>query len=329
MTVRSKKAEKLKPVYLITGSDGPKVEKAIRRLRERVASDSGTDLNIDVFDASASPALEVLQAAGTPPFGDGVRLVLVKNSGFFSKPDKDAICTYLSDPPAHAVLALTGGGIRKNEALYKAVQAAGQVLSFESPSPANMPRWAQEQAAGLNLKLGSREARRLVFLTGADQRAIIAELEKLSAYLGGGAAVGMEEIDDLCWVSSEVRIWDLTDALGAKNRAAVFRHLEAMLAIQTAPATAFFSIARHLRLLAEVVAARDRGEDAAGAARALGLKPYPARKLAEQSKGFATAQLRQAVRIIAELDADIKGRVDIPPDLALEMALSRVLDAVS
>ncbi len=328
MAAKAKKQDALKPVYLITGSDGPKVEMAVRRLRDRVIADAGTDMNVDTFDAADHGAMEVIQAASTMPFGAGVRLVLVKNAGAWTKADKDALVTFLADPPPQTVVALTGGGIRKNEGLFKAVEAAGMVLSFEAPRAGNLPGWAQEQARQRRLKLAPDAAQRLVFLAGHDQRAIASELDKLGAYLGGGG-VTVEDVDEVCWVSAEVRVWDLTDALGARDRTLVFRQLEALLADRTAPAAVFYQIARHLRMLASVVEAGDRGEDPGKAALALGLKPYPARKVAEQSRGFSAEGLRESIRLLSGLDADLKGRSDLRPDLALEIAVARILDAVA
>ncbi|MHB8793319.1 MAG: DNA polymerase III subunit delta [Thermoleophilia bacterium] len=323
----AKKKDILKPVYLITGTDGTKVEKAMHRLRDRVIKESGTDLNVDSFDASTEDATTVIQAASTLPFGEGVRLVLVTDVGSWHKADKDIIANYLAMPSESTCLALVGGGIRKNEALFKAVAEAGQVLTYDAPRPSNLPAWVQEQAHDRGLKMAPAEARRIITLAGSDQRGILSELDKLSTYLGRGN-VEMADIEELCWVSPEVRVWDLTDALGARDRQAVFRHLEELLADRTAPTSVFFSISKHLKNLCVVVSAKERGEDVMGAAASLGLKPFPARKLSDQSRNFAAAGLQQAVQILAELDADMKGRRDLRPDLALETAVARIMDVV-
>lgn len=327
MSKKVNKEEQLKRVYLITGSDTPKVEKAVRRLRDRITADAGTDINIDIFDALDHNAGQVIQSASTLPFGEGLRLVTVMNAGAWRKADKDEMAAFLADPPEYACIALVGGGIRKNEGLYRAVEASGQVLSFEAPRPADFPKWTQEQAAIRRLKLGSREAARLVTLAGADPQSIVTELEKLAAYAGQGQ-VETSDIEELCWITAEVRVWDLTDALGAKNRKAVFTQVEALLAQKTAPGSVFYSLAKHLKCLSEVVAARERGEDVASAAAAMGLKPFPARKIAEQSRNFSGPGLRQAIRIFSDLDADMKGRGGLSPEFALEAALARVLDVV-
>jgi DNA polymerase-3 subunit delta len=326
MTGKANK-KKLESAYLIKGSDETKVERAVARLVQRVIDDSGTDMNVDVFDASVEPAMSVVQAANTLPFGEGVRLVLVKDVGAWNKADKDVIASFLADPPEYSCLALTGRGIRKNETFAKAVAEAGQILTFDAPRPSDLPAWVQEQAAPRHLKVANDAARRLVALTGYDQRAIIGELDKLHAYAGRGE-IGLEEIERLCWVSPDVRIWDLTDALGAGDRKTVFRHLEELLADKTAPAAVFYSIAKHMRNLCEVVAARERGEDPVAAAAALGLKPYPAKKVAAQSGNFSSSGMRQAIMIMSGLDADIKGRSELRPDLAIETALARALEVL-
>lgn len=327
MSGAREKKKNLERAYLIIGSDETKVETAVARLRQRIIDDSGTDMNIDIFDAAVEPALTVVQSASTLPFGEGVRLVLVKDVGAWNKADKDVIVSFLADPPEYSCLALTGRGIRKNEGIVKAVAEVGQVLTFEAPRPADFPAWIQEQGERKRLRLSYEAARRLVTLTGSNQRSVIGELEKLAAYLGGGA-VEPEDVDRLCWVSPEVRIWDLTDALGAGDRKAVFRHLEQLLADKTAPAAVFYSIAKHMKNLAGVVDARERGEDPAAAASGMGLKPYPAKKMAAQSNNFTSAGARRAVMVFSELDADIKGRSELRPDLSIEIALSRAIDAL-
>jgi len=58
-------AEDLKPVYLLTGSDRPKIERALRRLRERFDAESVELLNAaDVNGADAVAASNSLGLFG-------------------------------------------------------------------------------------------------------------------------------------------------------------------------------------------------------------------------------------------------------------------------
>ncbi len=335
----------LEPVYLITGSDEPKVELAARRLRRRVIDDSGTDLNIDIFDAGRDGATAVLQAADTPPFGDAIRLVMVNNIGQWRKADKDTVAAYLASPPDYCCLALVGAGLRKNEALYKAVAAAGDILAYDAPRASDLPAWVMEQARRHRLKMEPPEARRLIALAGTEQRVIMAELDKIAAYKGMGTGAGkgagksgaggsgkvkgkvrMEDIEAVCWVSTDAKVWDLTDAIGARDSEATFMHLEELLGDRNEPGSVFFIVARHLKRLSHVTSALEKGEDPARAAAGLGMKPYPARKLAGQSANFTSAGLKRALRIFSDLDVDLKGGSELRSDLSLELAVARVLE---
>jgi hypothetical protein len=83
-----------------------------------------------------------------------------------------------------------------------------------------------------------------------------------------------------------------------------------------------------MRNLCEVVSARERGEDPVAAGVAIGLKPYPAKKVAAQSSNFSSSGMRRAVVIMSALDADIKGRSELRPDLAIETALSKAMEVL-
>ena len=99
----------LKAAYLIVGDDLPKIELALKRLKGRIVEQSGSDINIDEFDASASSAAEVVNAANTLAFLGGTRLILVHQVQAWLKADKEAIAQYLKSPAPDACLTSGGG----------------------------------------------------------------------------------------------------------------------------------------------------------------------------------------------------------------------------
>src|SRR3954447_13243212 len=110
----------LQPVYLLSGSDRPKVELALHRLRRHF-----DDQSIDRFDASSVDGATIVQAcnAGTL-FGDA-RLVIVDGVDgrpddegrlrtTWKAPDVEAIVAYLSSPAPGTVLCLVGTAVKKD-----------------------------------------------------------------------------------------------------------------------------------------------------------------------------------------------------------------------
>ena len=99
-------AEELKPAYLLTGSDRPKIERALRRLRRRVGDDALEILS--ATEASGEDAVAACNALGL--FGDGSRLVLVDDAEKWRAPDAKVVAAYLADPAPATVLALVATG---------------------------------------------------------------------------------------------------------------------------------------------------------------------------------------------------------------------------
>ena len=60
--------EPLKAAYLIVGDDLPKIEAALKRLKQRIVEESGSDLNISEFEAPDDPGVTVVNAANTMAF---------------------------------------------------------------------------------------------------------------------------------------------------------------------------------------------------------------------------------------------------------------------
>ena len=87
-------ASELKPAYLITGSDRPKVARAVRRLRERMGADAAELLSAG--ETSGDEAVAACNALGL--FGGGARLVVVEEVERWKAADAKAVTEYLAAP---------------------------------------------------------------------------------------------------------------------------------------------------------------------------------------------------------------------------------------
>jgi len=122
-------ADDLKPVYLIAGSDRPKVDRTVARLRARFDVDA-TEL-LDVADTTGDDAVAACNVMGL--FGEGTRLVVIEGVEAWKAPDVKAIAEYLKAPAPGTTLALVGGELKKDAPLAKAVAATGEVLLWDVP----------------------------------------------------------------------------------------------------------------------------------------------------------------------------------------------------
>src|SRR5918995_4994325 len=139
-----------KPVYLLTGSDRPKIDTALARLRRHFAPEA-TDMR-SALETSGESAVALCNAGSL--FGDA-RLVIVEDvdgrregdgrrRGGWKTADVEPVGAYLGGPAPATVLALVGEDVKKSAALWKACAKAGSVLEF-SVAKKDLTRWVGEQ----------------------------------------------------------------------------------------------------------------------------------------------------------------------------------------
>jgi DNA polymerase III delta subunit len=330
-------------VYLIVGSDRPKVRRALQRLRERAVRESGSDINITTVDvesgAQAAAGLQaVLDAAASPGLALGARVIIVGGAHHLRAAERRQLVAYIQDPTPETTLALEAEKLAKDDALYKAVQKHGSVLAFDLPKKHEMAGWVRKAAAGKGFALSPAAAKHLLDVCGEDPshaERLEREVEKLAAYCRGGEATA-KDVDAVCVPDDEVRIWDLTDAVSRGERHKAFALLEAIYANGNPKDDAnavLYALLRHIGVLAQ--AAGLEHTDQATAARQLGVAPFRAAKLLEQSKRFDRHRLGRAYRALAAAETGLRGRapatletaagVNHGDRLVVELALARLL----
>ncbi len=329
----------LKPAYLIVGNDRPKVRRALERLRHRVLDESGSDLNVSVFDAEVHTPQAVLEGASTPAFALGIRLILVHNAHKWGVKQRQALAGYLLDPMPDTCLAVEGETIARDDALHKAIAKAGDVLAYDLPKKYEMAGWVRERARAKRLPMSPAVAKHFLDLCGQDpgqSERLERELEKLALYCRGADATA-EDVDAVCTPDDEARLFDLMDAVGHRDRRRAFALLETIFASADARDDAgavFYGLLRHVRLLD--AATQLAGEsDQAAAAKRLGVHPFTARKALEQSRQWDRRRLDRAYRALAVAETGMRGRapatleaasgVNHSDRLAVEFALARLV----
>lgn len=308
----------LKAAYLLTGSDRPKIERALRRLRERFGEDSVERLS--AREVSGEDAVAACNAMGL--FATGGRLVLVDEVERWKAADAKAIADYLASPTPQTVLALVGEEIKKDAPLAKACAKAGDVLVYEVPKR-DLPRWVGEQFARHGVKAGAEACRALVELAGDNLQELATEVDKLALFAGKDE-IGVDEVELLVAARADVPPFVLTDAWGRRDVGAVLSACESILErsgrSRELPALVG-RLAAHVRRVRACQVLDAEGVRARDAAAQLKMHPFAAEKAFGHSRNFTAAELGEAVVRLAGLDLALKGGSRLPAELELQRTL--------
>jgi len=173
-------ADALKPVYLLTGSDHPKIDRALTRLRARFGEDASE--RFSAATASGADTVAACNALGL--FAAGGRLVLVDEVERWKAADAKEIAEYVRAPTPDTVLALIGDGIKRDSALAKACAKVGSLLVYEVQKR-DLPKWVAEQFARIEARATADACRALVELVGDDLTELAVEVEKVAMWAAG------------------------------------------------------------------------------------------------------------------------------------------------
>jgi DNA polymerase III subunit delta len=310
--------EPLSPVYLLTGSDRPKVARALRRLRGRFPAEVVELLSAE--STSGADAVAALNSLGL--FGDG-RLVVVEGVERWRKEDGEAVGAYLGEPADNAVLALVAGEPVKETTLLRAVERAGEALVYDVPKPRDPSVWVRSELARLEVNANDDVARRLVEVVGDDVAVLAAEVDKIATW-AGDEPVSAADLGRLAVPAQEGSAWALTDAWGARDLPRVLAACESDLEHGDDPFVIAVRLAAQVGLVRSAQALAEEGLGAREIAKRLRKHEFRVRKALGHAENYSRDELESALVRLAELDAALKGASRLSAELELERSLVAV-----
>lgn len=315
--------------YLIIGTDRPKVTRALRRLRDRVGQ-AATE-HLSAHEASGEDVAAACNALGL--FTVERRLVIVDSVERWKADDVKAVGEYLKRPAPTTVLTLVGDEVKRDSTLAKAVAKAGEVLIYDLPtrsrgSKADLPKWVEQQFKERGVQVDRDAARALVELVGENADEILTEVDKLTTW-AAGEAIHEREVSDLVPARAEIPPFDLTDAWGRRDVAAVLEASERLVERSgDAPRDVLLRTAglltNHISRVRECQALDAEGVPPSAGAERLKRNRFYVQKLYEQARNFSPEELGDAVIRLAELDWALKGGSRLPGELVFGRTLIEI-----
>jgi DNA polymerase-3 subunit delta len=318
-------ASELKPVYLLTGSDRPKIARAVRRLRDRFGDDSTEHLS--AREVGAGDVVAACNALGLFGGGEG-RLVVVDDVDTWKAAEVKELTPYIAAPSPETVLALVAAELKSDSALVKAVAKAGQVLTYDVPKK-KLPEWVAEQFGRFGAHAEPDACRALVEIVGDDLDELANEVDKLATWAGADHVITQRDVEQLAAGRAETAIFAVTDAWGRRDVGATLRNTEELMERSHRARSGELmrivaSMVGHVGRVRRAQKLAEEGVRPRDAAGTLKIHPFVAEKAFAQAANFSADELAGAMVRLAELDAAAKGGSKLPADLELERALIEI-----
>jgi DNA polymerase-3 subunit delta len=330
--VNQAKKGQLLPVYLVAGEERLMRDDVVGALREASLAGGVADFNEDRFTAGEVDVETVISAARTVPMMARRRFVLVRGAERWDTKEAesspfDRLAEYAAAPVDSTCLVITASKIDGRRKLALAARKQGFVVACDPLDDRALPRWIAERCAAKGHAIGREVAELLAALSGPGLSAIDDAIERLSLYVGSGAA-----IDEAAVAASVARVrtedtWALVDAVGARDLGRALRTLADAYDPRERGLPLLGALAWSIRQLARYQAAVETGASPDEAARRAGVfQPNRARELATRLRAVRVKDVERFLLVLAETDLALKSSRR-PPDAVLEEMLTRLCRA--
>lgn len=312
------KTGSFKPVYLLFGEEDYLKNQYKNRLRKAILPEDDT-MNFSSFEGKGTDVRQLIDQAETLPFFADHRMILVEQSGFFKNASPE-LAEYIPQIPAETILVFVEKDVDKRGKLYKAVQKRGRAVELGRQDEKTLQSWVRGM-----LKKEKRAITRdalALFLekAGNDMENIANELEKLLTYTYGKEAVEYGDVEEICTVTTESRVFDMIRAVAEKKQKQALDLYYDLLSLKEPPMRILFLIARQFNQMMQIKDLRERGYGASEIASKAGIAPFIVKKSLAQSAQFEMDELCRAVKDCVEAEEAVKtGRLG--DSLAVEMVI--------
>ncbi|MGW3959392.1 DNA polymerase III subunit delta [Amycolatopsis sp. NPDC005003] len=313
------------PLHLVLGEEELLIERAVR---ETLAAARATDATAELTRVRVSDltAPELAELVSPSLFSEG-RVIVLESAQDISQELSDAVAAYLKDPADGVVLVVvhTGGGRSKaGKSLPAVLKKAGAEVT-ECPKltkPAEREQFVRHEVRRVGGKIDPAGVAALLDAVGSDLRELSSAATQLVADTGG--AVDADAVRRYHRGRADVTGFAVAEKAVSGDRSAALESLRWAMQLGVPHVLVADALADAVRTIARVSGAgRGNPNQLAGE---LGMPPWKIRKAQGQSRGWNPDGLATAMRVVARLNAEVKG-VAADPGYALERAVLEVAAA--
>jgi len=322
---------KLRPAYVFIGDEVFFRDHCRQALLEHLVPPDLRDFSLHDLDLAEVTVAEILDRARTPSlmapfqvfFIRGVKNLYGRGS---HEEEFKAIEEYVKDPNPAAVLIFVAdhisipADVRRMELTdrdrYERIRdTLGEycgIVELGRVDESDGLRWVMEKGQQEGVKIEQDAARELVDALGADMMLVSRELEKLVLFVGEKKRITLGDVETMVLAAKQRSLYELTDAISAKDKTRALAVLEAMLSAGEGDDAAIghlYMLARTFRQMLIILEKNVRDTRTIWQALWQGFRvpPFAAEDIIRQARRYKSRrELTRALKLIARADMSLR-----------------------
>jgi len=320
------KAGRMRPVYYLFGEDTFSLDKTIKEIEKSVEPFISSDFDKEIIYADDKNLTDILSIASSFPFGSEKKFILVKE--FEKVNNKKNLTGYINSPAEFTHLVLVHNGAISGLASEPYKSLLGQNFLYEAVELKgnHLVEWIVQYTRENGKHMSQEVASVFADMVGENRSLIETQLEKVFIFLGDNKEIDIESIESLAAKFKEYNIFDLQDALAAKNKQSSFKIAFNLLEKGTEPVFIIHMLTRFFTGILRINELKASNTPDMQAARIVGTHPFYLKKFYSARALYSDKQLIKISRAL--LNADISVKTTSADDRnIITILLTEILDA--
>ncbi len=321
-------------VYIFFGEETYLMQQAVEQLRTLLVPAGFEEFNYHRLSGKGLTVQELTEAVEAMPMMSQSTFVTVTDMDVFKldEAQRTALVSLLEDFPEYCTLVFLyrqlpykkDGKLKK---LTAAIAAHTTEIEFAPQGRQKLQKWVRRRFAAFDKELDDNAIDHLLFTCGSLMDGLVPEINKIAAY-AKGKRVTVADIDAVADPVLDARIFDMTNAVTARDYDRAAAVLAELLRMQTEPIAILAVLGRELRQLYTARLALDGKKDAVWVKELWRMtSAYPATKLMEAARSVSRPWCRDAVRRCQTLDRRMKSERNLDAEGALKLFLMELAGA--
>src|ERR1700684_2368882 len=326
-------SRKLRAAYIFVGDEAFFRQRFRDAILEHLVPADLRDFSFFEFDLAENDLAEILDRARTPSLMAPFQVFFVRGvKNLFGRGSNEqnlaALEDYCKNPNPDALLVFVADHIsipadvrrmemQDKERYQRIRETMGQycgIVELARVEEGEAVRWISDYCTGrtVPVKIDPDGARELVDALGGDMMMISNELEKLMLYVGARNRITLGDVETMVLAAKQRSLYELTDAISAKDRVRALEVLDAMLSSgdgEDAAIGHIYMLAKTFRQMLVILERNVRDQRMLWAALWQGFRvpPFAADDIIRQARRYKSKrELTRAIRLVAKADLALR-----------------------
>ena len=321
-------------LYIFYGEERYLLQTMAQQLKDLLIPESFEEFNYHRLTGKGLTVQELAETAEAMPMMAEHTLITVTDMDIFKLDEgqRTALIQLLSDFPPYCTLVFLYEQVTykrdgKMKKLCAALNESVQEVEFVQQERSDLLKWLKRRFAATGHDIDQTAADHLLFTCGSLMRGLIPEIEKIAAY-AKGERITVADIDAVAEPVLDARIFDMTNAVTARDYDRAAAILSELLRMQTEPIVILAALGKELRRLYTARLALDGGKDRIWLKELWSMSSdYPAKLLLQAARNVDHAWCRQAVKRSQTLDRRMKSERNMDSEGELKLFLMELAGA--